>query len=176
MAEIISFQKPKKKIKLKKKSEPSPKIIAAIEKYFNDNEFKFKPIDEHGNFRTGFSLDCKLKDVSVAITAESNGVIIRFILPIGAGRDNEDQTRVAEFLTRANYGLRSGCFELDLSDGEIFFRDSLFIGENGVTSQKAIGRLISYGIAMLEIYGDALLKVICDVATPKEAVNEAEKH
>ena len=172
MAEILSFEKQKKK--KKSKPEPSQKIIAAIEQYFKENEYKFKPVDEHGIFRTGFSLDCKLKDVSVAITAESNGVMIHFVLPIGSGRDKDDQTRVAEFLTRANYGLLRGRFELDLSDGEIFFHDAVYGLGDFVPSQKAIDRLISHGLAMVEMYGDALLKVICEVATPEEAVNEAE--
>ncbi len=37
---------------------------------------------------------------------------------------------VVEYITRSNFGLRIGCFELDYSDGEIRFKSSLdFEGE-----------------------------------------------
>ena len=100
---------------------------------------------------------------------------MHFIMPVGAGTDKDDQRRVSEFLARANYGLRRLCFEMDLNDGEIYLRSSLFCTNGNLPSFNALDDLFGRCCAITEIYGDALLKVIYDLATPEEAVNEAEE-
>ena len=42
------------------------------------------------------------------------------ISPVGADVSNlEERAAMAEFLCRANYGMRYGNFEMDLQDGEL---------------------------------------------------------
>src|SRR5512134_1603120 len=45
------------------------------------------------------------------------------VAPIKVPED--DRPAVAEYLTRANYGLRIGNFELDYADGEVRYKSSL---------------------------------------------------
>ncbi len=99
---------------------------------------------------------------------------MHFIMPVGAGTDKDDQRRVMEFLTRANYGLRRVCFEMDLNDGEIYLRASIFCRDGKLPTFNALDDLFGRCHAMTEIYGDAMIKVIYDLSTPEEAIEEAE--
>src|SRR5437899_1943766 len=44
------------------------------------------------------------------------------------------RTQVALYLTRANHGLKSGCFELDLGDGRVRFRNGLNVENDRLTT------------------------------------------
>lgn len=54
---------------------------------------------------------------------EDGRVIVYSVVPFNIPA--ERRARVMEFLTRANYGLQIGNFELDLDDGEVRFKTSL---------------------------------------------------
>jgi hypothetical protein len=41
---------------------------------------------------------------------------------ISLDTDDNSKVAVAEFLTRANYGIKNGCFEMDFLDSEIRYR------------------------------------------------------
>lgn len=80
---------------------------------------------------------------------------------------------VAEAITRANYGLRVGKFEMDFSDGEIRFHTYSILGEDGL-DESVIRRLIATTLAMLDRYVPAVLSVIYGNETPEDAIRCAE--
>ena len=66
-----------------------------------------------------------------------------------------------------------GCFEMDYSDGEIRFRTSLFCDDTIPTYEQI--KYMFYGnILSIEKYGDALTKVMYGMASPQDAIEEAE--
>ena len=85
----------------------------------------------------------------------------------------ETRQAVAEFITRANYGLRVGNFELDFGDGEIRYKSSLdFEGE---TLTPGLIKVAIYpAVQTLDHYLPGLMKVIYSGATPAEAIAEIE--
>ena len=82
---------------------------------------------------------------------------------------------VAEFITRANYDLRAGCFEMDFSDGEVRYRTHHHVGED-TTSLTAdqIRHAIYVNVSMVERYGNALMAVMMGFQTPEEAIAQAK--
>lgn len=85
----------------------------------------------------------------------------------------EVRPSVAEFITRANYGLRLGNFELDYADGEIRFKNSLdFEGEQ--LTPNMIKHIIYPAVQTLDQYLPGLLKVAFGAETPVEAIQEIE--
>ena len=86
---------------------------------------------------------------------------------------SEDRPAVAEYVNRANYGLRIGNFELDYADGEVRFKSS--INFEGETLTKGILRNAIYpAIHTLDRYLPGLLRVSFGGATPVEAIEEIE--
>jgi hypothetical protein len=76
---------------------------------------------------------------------------------------------VAEFITRANYGLRIGNFELDFSDGEVRFKTSLDFQGEQLTFGLLKG-LLYPAVQTLDIYLPGVLAVAHGDKTPLEAI------
>jgi hypothetical protein len=84
-----------------------------------------------------------------------------------------ERPAAAEYITRANYGLRIGNFEMDFSDGEIRYKSSLdFEGEE--LSNNLIRNAIYPAVQLLDQYLPGLLKVVFGGMEPKEAIAEIE--
>ena len=80
---------------------------------------------------------------------------------------------VVEYVTRANYGLRIGCFELDYADGEVRFRSSLdFEGET--LTPGLIRNAIYPAVHTMDFYLPGLLAVMYGNKTPEQAIVEVE--
>jgi hypothetical protein len=58
---------------------------------------------------------------------------------------------IAEFLTRANYGMTIGNFELDYTDGEIRYKTSIDV-TNDHLSSALIQTLVYTNVAMMDEY------------------------
>lgn len=85
----------------------------------------------------------------------------------------EVRMSVAEYLTRANYGLRIGNFELDYSDGEVRYKSSLDFESQTLTAEL-IRNAIYPAVHTMDRYLPGLLRVSFGGATPHEAIEEAE--
>lgn len=86
---------------------------------------------------------------------------------------DEDRVAVAEFLTRANYGMRIGNFEMDYSDGEVRYKTSLdFEGET--LTANLIRHMIYPAVLTMDHYLPGLMSVIYGGLTPFEAIEEIE--
>ena len=115
----------------------------------------------------------KLGDVQLVVTVGSTDFTCYHILRIKASEDV--RAAVAEYITRANYGLKLGNFEMDFRDGEIRYKAYDMTSETEeAPDEEVIRRCIYVGGAMVSRYGDPLLKVMFGFAEPEEAVAEAE--
>ena len=85
----------------------------------------------------------------------------------------EARPAVAEFITRANFGLRVGNFELDYSDGEVRYKSSLDF-EDELLSDNLIRNTIYPAVQTLDSYLPGLMKVAFGGLTPFEAIQEIE--
>jgi hypothetical protein len=84
------------------------------------------------------------------------------------------RTQAAEFLTRANYGLILGCFELDMDDGEIRYRTSVQV-EDSEMSQAMVKTIINVSFGTMERYYSGLMSIIYGDVTVMEAIKVSEK-
>ncbi len=85
----------------------------------------------------------------------------------------DSRLAVAEFLTRANYGLRIGNFEMDYSDGEVRYKSSLDFEDDTLTP-NLIRNAIYPAVQTLDNYLTGLMKVAFGGQTPFEAIQEIE--
>jgi hypothetical protein len=81
---------------------------------------------------------------------------------------------VAEFITRANYGLIIGNFELDYEDGEVRYKTSLD-AENAPLSHELMQPLVYANVWTMDRYLPGLMAVIYGSKTPGEAIALAEQ-
>ena len=85
----------------------------------------------------------------------------------------EKLSAVAEYTSRANYGMTIGNFELDFTDGEIRYKTSIDFQDNQ-PSFGAIAQLVYTNIAMMERYLPGILAVIEEDIKPNEAIELIE--
>ena len=150
----------------------SKALAAVVRDYLDKNDWHYTFDEEKGLYRCGVNLKGKLSECRLFIDIKSK-VILNYAT-IDTRADEESRARVAEFITRANYGLTYGNFEMDFSDGEIRYKMTVDC-ENQIPGYDVIDRMIVMPALMFQRYGDGLLAVLFGFIEPKEAVERAEK-
>jgi hypothetical protein len=79
----------------------------------------------------------------------------------------------SEYLTRANFGMEVGNFEMDFSDGTVRYRTSVDV-EGGELTPVMIKNLVYVNIAVMDQYLPGLAKVVKDGLEPEKAIAEVE--
>lgn len=85
----------------------------------------------------------------------------------------EMRSAVAEYITRANYGLRIGNFEMDYSDGEVRYKSGIDF-ENETLTRNLAKFTIYPAVQTMDHYMPGLLKVAFGGKAPVEAIEEIE--
>lgn len=81
---------------------------------------------------------------------------------------------MAEALTRANYSLCVGCFEMDLNDGELQFRSGFPLADGTITYQQFVD-LIGSAHHAVDGYDRAFNRLLYgDDLSPAEVIAEVE--
>jgi hypothetical protein len=128
-------------------------------------------LDDRYIYRMGFSGEHGQVACFAQIRPELEQLLFYVLAPVKAPEDRLDA--VAEFLTRANYGLRIGNFEMDYNDGEVRYKSSLdFEGEP--LSPRLIRNAIYPAVQTLDRYLPGLMQVIYGNRSAQEAIEEIE--
>jgi len=85
----------------------------------------------------------------------------------------ERRTAAMEYLTRANYGLRIGNFELDLDDGEVRYKSSLDV-EGDELTPALVKRIMRPNLITMDRYLPGLMRVIYGSADPAKEIADLE--
>ena len=149
-------------------------IKEKIERFFETDDWHYTFNEEKGFFKAGVNLKGKIAETQLIIRLYKDHYIVYANIALRA--DEECRARVADYLTRANYGLKWGNFELDMRDGEIRYKCLVDCGDDNdcLPSPSVIKNSIYLPPQMIRKYGDGLLAVMCGFKTPEEAVKEAE--
>lgn len=148
----------------------SSQIADAIEDFFRKKDLIIvREETSDGNeciiqFRT--KLKRKIQTAQEYIIIRDNNFSIITTIPIKA--DEDHRLAIAEYLTRVNYNMRIGNFELDMTDGEIRFKDYAFVGD-GPVQTELIASMVFIPLQMMDLYSDGILSVLFDFKTPREA-------
>lgn len=139
--------------------------------YLDDDEWFPRRID--GKYAYSMSYSGKNGDLRcyAIIRVDLEEFLFYAVAPIKV--PEEDRIAVAEYLTRANYGLRIGNFEMDYSDGEVRYKSSLDFEGQTLTSDL-IRNAIYPAVHTMDRYLTGLLRVSFGGATPHEAIEEVE--
>jgi hypothetical protein len=80
---------------------------------------------------------------------------------------------IADFCTRANYGMAIGNFELDFSDGEVRYKTSID-ATHAPLPFELIKPIVYHNVRMMDKYLPGVLKVIYSDNTPAAVIKEIE--
>jgi hypothetical protein len=86
----------------------------------------------------------------------------------------ERRAAVAEYITRANFGLIVGNFEMNWASGEVRFKTSLDV-EGDRLSLALVRQLVESNVSLMDQYLPGILSVNRGEVTPAEAIVELER-
>ena len=148
-----------------------PTPYETLKAHFESAEWNFEAHDDAQVLSTGFPGTNAQFEAMIAI--DEGDDLIQCISFLPSNIPEASHAHVAEFVCRANYGLKVGKFEFDLSDGQIRFQTyAPFI--QGDLHDDIIRRVCGLNFAMIDRYYPGFMKVIFASTPPKDAVAEIQ--
>ena len=146
-------------------------IFEVVEQFFIEDEWYYVRLNGQTLLQANFSakngrLNC------FAQTNEEQFIFFFYtICPVNVAEDR--RMLAAEFLTRANYGLKVGNFEMDMDDGEVRFKTSIDV-EKAELSRVLVSNLVYANVWSMDRYLPGILSVIYGSETPQQAIEKIE--
>lgn len=153
------------------KTQNSLQAFETLGQFLAEDNWHPQQLDDKHIYRMSFAGTNGTTTCYAQIRVDLSQFLFYVLAPIKAPEDQ--RSAVAEYITRANYGLRIGNFELDFSDGEVRYKSSLDF-ENATLSPALIRNAIYPAIHTLDQYLPGLMAVIYGNKPPAEAVAEIE--
>lgn len=148
----------------------SVKIAKLVKHFLDEDSWNYDFDEEKGTFHFNLTLKGKLQKISYHVMVRQFDFSVYAVCPISA---DECKAQMAEFVSRVNYGLVNGNFELDFRDGEIRYK--CFVNCDGTDPGKQIIKDSIYIPAqMFKRYGDGILAVIFEMKTPEQAAQDCK--
>jgi hypothetical protein len=110
--------------------------------------------------------------IAIDVQEDLCTVIVYVLCPSRVPEGNK-RRQMAEFLTRANYGLMIGNFEMDFRDGEVRYKGALEYADGDLTTMM-IEKLIQKCAYTMAHYFTGLMKIIYADMDPATAIEEIE--
>jgi len=147
-------------------------LFTAVKQFLVQDNWKFVPIEGKTALLMKFK-GRKGKWTCYAKTREDSQQFIFYSI-LDENVPVERRPAVAEFITRANYGMIIGNFEMDFDDGEVRFKTSVDV-EGGVLSPSMIRNMIYLNVLMTDKYLPGFMEVIAGTKSPRDAVKDIEQ-
>jgi hypothetical protein len=147
------------------------RILDAIAVFLEQDDWPHNLVDGRSVYKTGFEgkngqFTCYAQERN-----EQEQFVFYSIFPVRAPENR--LAEVAEFITRANYGMIIGNFELDYGDGEVRYKTSVDVEEVDMT-QPLLRHAIYANVLTMDKYFPGFMRVIYAGIDPVDAVEEVE--
>lgn len=158
-----------------RKFEYSKELADVIRRFLDDDDWSYNFDENAGAFDFVLSVKRSIQRIYYRINVREDHIVVYGTFPLNAEYTNSNvMAQMAEFLCRANYGLKYGNFEMDYRDGEIRYK-SFIDCENVMPSVEVVKNSIYCTATMAERYGAGILGIMFSGWTAKQAIDECEK-
>lgn len=149
------------------------RLTKCVVEYLDSQGLHYRPLGDDGNaFEFGMNIHGKLQSVREVVVAADTEIQAFAVSPISA--DEKARANVAEFITRVNYSMKIGKFEMDYDDGMVRYYCCLPCTE-GEPSMSDVERVIDIPFIVMKRYGDGLVKNMMGFGNPKADIEEIEE-
>lgn len=148
-----------------------PTLFERVVAFFEEDGWPCQQVGGHSAVEAGVQGENgRFRLVAVV---DQDRAIVRFLSFVEGKIPEARRREVMEYLTRANYGLLIGNFEIDLTDGEVRFKAAIDASDVEVTD--AMLRSTAYlSVATLDRYYPGLQRVVQGSADPAAAIADVE--
>jgi len=146
-------------------------IFEAVINFFKENNWLFFQMEQEPALQMSFQGENGQWMCFVKVREEQEQLIFYSISPVKVPENK--RLVMAEFLSRANFGLSIGNFELNFADGQIRYKTSIAAKGNGVNS-ALIGQLIFANLLTMDEYLPGIMSIIYTELSAVEAIAQIE--
>jgi hypothetical protein len=146
-------------------------LFSALIDYMEEEDWKYEILEGETIIRFHFKGRAGRLLCYGEVDEEKCWLIFYSYLPVNAPA--EKMAEAAEFVARANRGMRIGNFELDFDDGEIRYKTSIDV-EGGELSDKMIDNLLRANLTTTDRYFGGLMELIYGDRSVADIVRKIE--
>ncbi len=147
-------------------------LLESVVAFFHEDEWPFQMSDE-GLIRSMFQGDNGKWACQGWVREAEQQFVFYSSCPIAVPEARISD--VVEFITRANFCMIIGNFEIDYSDGEIRYKTSIQVEPQALTPDVC-GRVVYANVMLMDQYLPGIMAVITGAATPQQAIAQIEAH
>lgn len=150
---------------------PRQSIFEEMVKFFTSDDWSFVKLKGEPTLRLVFQGKNGKWDCYARARVEEQQFVF---YSIGAVKVPKPKRRsVGEFITRANYGMIIGNFELNFDNGEIRYKTSIDVKGNVLTSET-FKQLVYTNVLTMDHYLPGIISVISGEMSPEDAIATIE--
>lgn len=147
------------------------RLFNAVKGYLNTRDWDYDMDDEAGCITFRMRLETVEQCAVWIQMRDDDALSVYTVFPDRV--PPEKRADMAEFITRANYGLVHGNFEMDFDDGEIRYKITDSCGDTALDT-RGLDRALNIGFYMLDRYAPAIFALLNDGVSPDAAVKSIE--
>ena len=147
------------------------KILDVMLDFFREDDWKFYQLSDQTILRLDVS--GRNGEWLCYANADEEGEYFSFYSTCPVKVPESKRVVMSELLTRINYGLRLGNFELDFSDGEIRYKTSIRVKDDRVTT-ALIKHLVYANVGMMDEYLPSIMALLYGNLSPQDAIAKVE--
>ena len=146
-------------------------IFNALVEFFEEDGWEFQSVDGASVLSMGFSgKNGKWLCYAHAREAEAQ---FAFYSVLSVNVPADKRHKVAEFITRINYGMMIGNFEMDYIDGEVRYKTSIDVDGTDLTS-TIIQQIVYPNLIITDHYFHGIMRTIYSDDSPADILDEVE--
>ncbi len=147
------------------------RIYDEMTKFLESEKLVFQPFPERGYAALHFT-GTRVSWRCFAV-ANDELEVFKLLVQLPERVPGDQRAPMAEFITRANFGLNVGAFEMDMSDGELRFRVGVDL-ENTADCAPLLRQCLAAGLTTAERYYPGFMSILHADAHPRDAIAEVE--
>jgi hypothetical protein len=144
--------------------------LEQVVELFRAKDWKFEVDEESDLVRTGIEGDNGHWQVMAIASDEDDAVLMLSLFPQKCPAHR--RARCAELLTRINYGMMMGCFEMDYDSGKVHFKTTLPFAR-GDLNVALLDNMVMLNLARMDWFLPAIMSVIYAGISPAQALAAA---
>jgi hypothetical protein len=147
------------------------RILDQVLNFLEEDDWPYNLVEGRSVYKTAFEGKNGQFTCYAQERTDQEQFVFYSIFPVRTPEDRTDV--VAEFITRANYGMIIGNFELDYTDGEIRYKTSVDV-EDYTFEEPLVRHLIYANVLTMDRYFPGLMRVLYAGIDPVTAIEEVE--
>lgn len=147
-------------------------LLDTVLGFFERDEWPIWPLEDQTAFTTRYAGDNGKLNCLARVREDHVQFMFYSACPVNTPEDKRPS--MAEFVTRANYGLIMGNFEMDYRDGEVRFKTSIDV-DGGELTDALIRNMVYSNVMTMDRYLPGIMALMYGGATAEEAIAQVEK-